>query len=340
MGTVKASQSLTVTSTNSSAGTAKVRYTVKCTTTGDSYNYYTQTGTFYINGIKYTNTYNLPENTTTTVFNKEVTIENASGKTISASYSFPTTPYYGTLTGNKSVTIPVLIKTPIISSLTLKSNGLNSVKIAYTLGDTASKIFYKLSTSSTYTQIATNTKTGEFTVSGLNPNTSYTINFLARNISGSDSVDATKSISIKTYDIAKITSAPNIIHGNNLNLTISNPANASLSLKVSVGSTQILTKTLSTGNNSIAFSDSELDNIYKRYGNTNTVTLNCALTTNSNSSWTNTVNVVSTLQGNQKTGYVNISNVWYRSKKWVNINGTWKRCVRWVNVDGIWKRCI
>ena len=282
----------------------------------------------------------MPEDTTTTVFNKEVTISNASGKTIEASYSFPTTPAGGTKTGSKTVTIPILIETPVINSLTLKTNGLDSVKISYTLGDTTSKVFYKLSTASSYTQIATNTKTGEFTVSGLNPNTSYTINFLARNISGADSVDATKSIGIKTYDIAKITSAPNIVHGNILELSVSNPASASLGLKVNIGNTQILNKSVSTGSNSIIFSDSELDNIYKKYGNNDTVTLNFILTTNSNSSWTNTANVVCTLQGDQKTGNTNVGSEWKRTKKWINVNGSWKRCIRWINVNGSWKRCI
>ena len=91
---VSSSGTLTVVSTNAENNTAVVKYVVKCTTSGPSYNNYDQTGTFYIDGKKYTATYKLPSDTTTTVFNKQVTVSNASGRKISASYSFPTTPNY------------------------------------------------------------------------------------------------------------------------------------------------------------------------------------------------------------------------------------------------------
>lgn len=91
---VSSSGELTIVSTNADNNTAVVKYVVKCTTGGPSFNYNEQTGTFYIDGKKYTNTYELPEDTTTTVFNKQVTIDNASGRKITASYSFPSTPNY------------------------------------------------------------------------------------------------------------------------------------------------------------------------------------------------------------------------------------------------------
>lgn len=91
---VSSSGELSVVSTNADNNTAVVKYVVKCTTGGPSYNYNNQTGTFYIDGTKYTATYKLPENSTTTVFNKQVTVNNASGRKISASYSFPSTPNY------------------------------------------------------------------------------------------------------------------------------------------------------------------------------------------------------------------------------------------------------
>src|SRR5699024_7827699 len=114
------------------------------------------TGTFYIDGTKYTNTYRLPSNSTTTVFSKEVTVSNASGRKISASYSFPSTPNYGTQEGSDSVTIPTLLETPVIDSLSLKSRTLNSLTFSYTLEKAADNVYYKLSTSSSYTRIASN----------------------------------------------------------------------------------------------------------------------------------------------------------------------------------------
>lgn len=96
---VSSSGSLTVVSTNAANNTAVVKYVVTCTTSGSSYNNYDQTGTFYIDGEKYTNTYRLPSNSKTTVFSKQVTVNNASGRKISASYSFPSTPNYRNTVG-------------------------------------------------------------------------------------------------------------------------------------------------------------------------------------------------------------------------------------------------
>lgn len=39
-----------------------------------------------------------------------------------------------------------------------------------------------------------------------------------------------------------------------------------------IGNTQILSRTVLAGNNTIAFSDTELDNIYKKYGNGSSLT--------------------------------------------------------------------
>lgn len=105
-----------------------------------------------------------------------------------------------------------------------------------------------------------------------------------------------------------------------------------------IGNTEILTKTVAAGTNTIAFSDTELDNIYKLYGSSKTLTAAFILTTAG--TYTDSKTCTITLTGNQKTGWVKVDDVWKRCKKWVNVNGTWKRCVRWIKVDGSWKRCI
>ena len=46
----------------------------------------------------------------------------------------------------------------------------------------------------------------------------------------------------------------------------------SISLVLKVGDTQILSKTALVGNNTISFSDTELDNIYKKYGSISSLT--------------------------------------------------------------------
>lgn len=335
---VSSSGDLTIVSTNADNNTAVVKYVVKCTTGGSSYNYNEQTGTFYIDGTKYTNKYELPEDTTTTVFSKQVTVNNASGRKISASYSFPSTPYYGTQEGSDYVTIPTLIETPVIKSLTLKSRTLNSLTFSYELEKAVDTIYYKLSTSSSYLKVASNSKSGSFTVSNLDPNKSYTINFRARNTSGSTNKDANKNVSGTTYDIGKISVLNNFTHGNSATVNITNPSGSNLSLNIKIGNTSILTKTVSTGNNTITFTDEQLDEIYKKYGNGNTVTATFTLTTLSK--YTNSKNCNITITGNQKNGYVKVNDIYKRTKKFKKINGQWKRVVRWIKQNDSWKRCI
>ena len=335
---VSAKGDLTIVSTNADNNTAVVKYVVTCTTGGPSFNYNEQTGTFYIDGTKYTSKYELPEDKTTTVFNKQVTVSNASGRKIEASYSFPTTPNYGTQKGSDSVTIPVLIETPKINSLSLKSRALDSLTFSDSLEMVADTVYYKLSTASSYTKIASNSKSGSFTVKNLTPNKSYIINFRARNTSGSTNKDANKNVSGTTYDIGKISTLNNFVHGNNASISITNPSGSSLSLNMKIGSTSILAKTVNAGNNTIAFTDSQLDTIYKKYGNGDTVTATFTLTTSSK--YTNSKSCTITLNGNQKNGYLKVKGNYKRTKKFKKINGQWKRVVRWIKQNGSWKRCI
>lgn len=335
---VSSSGSLTVVSTNADNNTAVIKYVVTCTTSGPSFNNYDQTGTFYIDGVKYTSTYRLPSDTKTTVFSKQVTVSNASGRKISASYSFPTTPNYGTESGSDSVTIPILIETPVISSLSLKSRTLNSLSFAYSLNKEADSIYYKLSTASSYTKFASNSKSGTITISNLNPNTSYTLNFKARNISGSTNKDANKNVSGTTYDIGKISTLNDFIHGDNVNVLIVNPSNSTLSLSIKINNKTILTKTVSTGSNIVQFTDEQLDEIYKKYGNGNTVVATFILTTASK--YTNSKSCTITLNGNQKTIKLNVSGTNKRGKAWINISGTNRKAVIWINIAGIWRRGI
>lgn len=105
-----------------------------------------------------------------------------------------------------------------------------------------------------------------------------------------------------------------------------------------IGSTQILTKTVKAGTNTISFTDAQLDAIYKLYGSGSAKTVTFILTTAG--TYTNSKTCIVTLKGNQKTTRCNVSGTWRRGKIWVNINGTWKRAVIWINANGTWKRGI
>ena len=184
--------------------------------------------------------------------------------------------------------------------------------------------------------VTSDNKSGYYTISGLNPNTTYSVKTRCRR-TDSQLWSEAGAINITTYDIAKISSAPDFIHGNNEIVTITNPGNINnLSLAMKIENTQILTRNVSTGNNTITFSDNELDNIYKKYGSSDELTATFILT---GAGYTNSKNCKITFTGNHKTIRVNLED-WKRGKVYIKVNETWKHGVVWTKEQGIWKRGI
>lgn len=236
-----------------------------------------------------------------------------------------------------------------LTSLSVKSRTVNTITLSYTT-DRPAWLFINLNNSESWLNggepFKSNTTSGEITISykdrastkKLDPNTTYNITVLCRALNRDSGLDTSKEISATTYDIAKISNLTNFEHSNNPEVGISNPASISpLSLVMKIGDTQILSRTVTVGNNTITFSDAELDSLYKKYGSSNSLTATFVL---SGSGYTNSKTCTITLKGNQKTIRTNVSSSWKRGKLWTNVNGTWKRCVLWTNVNGTWKRGI
>lgn len=178
---------------------------------------------------------------------------------------------------------------------------------------------------------------GSNTISNLNPNTTYSIQVRVRR-ADSGLWSESNTVSMTTYDIARIASLTNFEHGNNANVSITNPASiSSLSLVMKIGDIEILKRTVTAGNNIIEFSDEELDNLYKQYGNSSSLTITFVLT---GSGYTNSKTCAVTLKGNQKTTKINIDSNWKRGKIWINIEDTWKKGVIYKKINGLWKRGI
>lgn len=104
-----------------------------------------------------------------------------------------------------------------------------------------------------------------------------------------------------------------------------------------IGNTQILSKSVSSGNNTIGFTEAQLDTIYKLYGNGSSLTATFVV---SGGGYTNSRNCTIYLKGNQWTVRTKVSNSWRRGRVWVKVNGTWRLGVIWRNVNGKWKRGI
>ena len=154
---------------------------------------------------------------------------------------------------------------------------------------------------------------------------------------GSGSCEVSKVLTPISVE-ATITSLPNFEHGSNANITIDNPSGSDLTLVMKIGSTQILSQSVNAGTNTIAFTDTQLDAIYKLYGSSSSLTATFSVTTSAGFTSSKTCTI--TLKGNQKTGRTNVSGTWKRGKLWTNVNGTWRRAVLWTNVNGTWKRGI
>ena len=103
-----------------------------------------------------------------------------------------------------------------------------------------------------------------------------------------------------------------------------------------IGDTQILSRTVSEGENTIPFSDTELDNIYKKYGNANSLVVTFIV---SGEEYSNSKECTIVLKGNQKTIKTNINNVYKRGKVLINVANVWKRGIIWANENGSWRRC-
>lgn len=214
----------------------------------------------------------------------------------------------------------------------ITGRGLNWIKFKYGALNMSSDIYYSLDNSSWIHVTSDETK-----ISNLDPEKTYTIYVQARN-QADNSLRTTETISATTYEIAKINSILDFNHGDNVDVEITNPAEITeLNLVMKIQDSEILNRTVTEGNNTIIFSDTELDNLYKEYGSSSNLTATFAL---SGSGYTNTKTCTVTLKGNQKTAKTNVNSSWKRGKIFTNVNGIWKKAVIWTNVNGTWKRSI
>lgn len=214
---------------------------------------------------------------------------------------------------------------------------LNTVKIVWKTNESCRNIKFGIDESKMNEKNVVSAG-GTEVISNLSPNTEYTVYI---NFERNDSklyLPKNQTYKIKTKDYAKIINAKNFIHGDGTSIKITNPASLSLNLEMKIDSNSILTKTnVVTGTNSISFSDTELDKIYKLYGNSSTLTVTFIV---SGGGYTNSKTCTITLKGNQKTSRNNVNGSWKRAKCWININDVWKRAVTWQNINGTWRRCI
>lgn len=223
---------------------------------------------------------------------------------------------------------------------------INSISVNWSTSDARDWTQYSLNDGGwqdAYDTVAWDGKSGYYTISNLQPNTTYKVRTRCRRADSGLWSEAS-NIWIRTYDYSKINSIPGFNLGDNERIGYSNPTGSNMRIAIydTAGSVPYCGYRQCSGTSyTFQFTDTELDNLYKLFGNNNTITVRVYLVTNCNGvDYYNYENVTITLTGNQKTVKVKVGDVYKRGKLKTNVNGTWKNAVMWTNVNGTWKRSI
>lgn len=180
---------------------------------------------------------------------------------------------------------------------------------------------------------------GTYTISGLTPNTTYTVETRCRSeLTQLWSSSGALSITTEEADI-EITTY-NIDFGEDAEIVLVNPSSQAVTLVGTIGTTQIINQSITTGTNEIQWTDAQLTEIFKQYGDIsqdNTVTMN--LTATATNGKTSTTSMTITFTGDRATVWV-YDNEWKKGIVWAKDNGTWKKGIAWKGENGTWKKAL
>lgn len=273
---------------------------------------------------------------------------NSNGKktvTLTASFTTTATGTYSLSSGSvsKSVELPDIPRYAT-SNQNLKSKTMNTIVMNWSSDSTVDYIWYSKNNGSSWIGIdVVDGTSGSYTISGLDPNTTYQIKTRVRRKDSQLTTDSS-SLSVTTYNKATINSAPNFELGNNETITYSNPSGKTIALAIydSTGNTAILGyRTVTESSYIFNFTDVELDAFYKKLGFNNSLSIRVYLrTTEGSNNYYDYKEISITLKGNQKTIKVKVSDTYKRGKLWIKIDEIWKRAVIWTNINGTWKRGV
>ncbi len=162
-------------------------------------------------------------------------------------------------------------------SITLSNRTLTSITFKWSTSETCDKINYTLNGTSKGEIWTGNSTNGTLTISNLKPNTQYSLYISCRRKDSQLSSNS-NTLSIKTYDIARITEAPNINIGSSHTIKWTNPGGATLSLKLcKTDGTQVINYGTVTGTSKKVTPTAST--IYALTPNSNSIILRYILTT-------------------------------------------------------------
>lgn len=298
-----------------------------------------------INGQQYTGTIpSYSAGSTKTITTGTLTVPHDSNGTKTLYFSFSVTDNSGqtytcgNASASGSMALTNIPRYPSMPTLSQYETSDIYYKIYWSTNMVIDAVWVSYNDGTTWNYIYNpNSTSGVINFSPATPNTTYGNKIRVR---GKDSQLTTDSgiLYITTLDISRISSMESVVHGEPIKFNVTSPANNNpITLEMIVDETEIFTRNVVKGNNSITLSDSESDLLYSMYGNSSSLSATFNLTSNS---YVDTRTETVTLKGNQKTFWEKVINSWRRGKVWIKINGSWKRGVIWTKVSGSWKRGI
>lgn len=223
---------------------------------------------------------------------------------------------------------------------------INTISVNWSTSDKRDWTQYSLNDGGwqdAYDTVAWDGKSGYYTISNLQPNTTYKVRTRCRR-EDSGLWSEADNIWITTNQIS-IVYGTNFNLGDNESITYSNPRDGSIiktAIYLSDGATCLASYRDVTGESyTFQFTDEELDRIYRQFGNSNSIVVRIYNMTICNGvTYWDYSQKTCTLTGNQKNVKTKVSNSWRRAKIWIKVSGSWKRAVVWTKANGTWKRSI
>ena len=229
------------TSTSTSNNTSEISFSFTVYKASYSWsNWNSITYSISINGTSYTGTIpSYSAGSTMTIKSGSQSVGHNSDGTKSINYSFSVTDNSGQsyTCGNASASGTLeLTKIPRYTTVTnsQRAKTINSISINWKTTDARDWTQYSLN-GGAWTDakdtVASDNKSGYYTISNLNTNTTYKIKTRCKR-SDSQLYSESSELSITTYDIAKLTETPNINIGSSHTIKWTNPSGAATSLKL------------------------------------------------------------------------------------------------------------
>lgn len=186
---VSSSITITQNSQNISNNTSNITVKVQVVTSGSSHNDFSKPGTCKIDGTDYSFTHSIPQNSTTTIFEKTLDIshDNEGKKTVNASFSYQTGISAGTISGSTS---KVLTTIPRTSEVSLSKKKFN-------IGETITIYTNRKSASFTHTAVIKFNGQTVRTQTGIDASYSWNTNELFAKIPNQNQANGT--VELTTY---------------------------------------------------------------------------------------------------------------------------------------------